>query len=74
MEKARALQKSQFSNSYISIFFHELEKLGSIHSPRQQDQYFKFQILILWMNWEKLCPYLSFTVENKMENSYKREW
>ena len=26
------------------------------------------------MNWEKLCPYLSFTVENKMVNSYKREW
>ena len=50
------------------------EKIGSIHNPRQQDQHFKFQILILWMNWETLCPYLSFTVENKMENLYKRGW
>ena len=50
------------------------EKRGGIHSPRQQDEYFKFQILILWMNWEKLYPYLSFTVENKMGNSYTRGW
>ena len=25
------------------------------------------------MNWEKLCPNLNFTVENKMENSHKKE-
>ena len=26
------------------------------------------------MNWEKLTPYLSYTVENKMGNSYKKGW
>ena len=26
------------------------------------------------MDWEKLCPHLSFIVENKMVNSYKRGW
>ena len=26
------------------------------------------------MNWEKLCPHLSFIVENKMVNLYKRGW
>ena len=38
-----------------------------------QDQHFKIQILNLWVNWETLCPNLSFTVENKMENSHKKE-
>ena len=32
------------------------------------DQHFKIQILNLWMSWE------TFTVENKMGNSHKREW
>ena len=30
-----------------------------------QDQHFKIQVLNLWMNQEKLCPKLSFTVENR---------
>ena len=25
------------------------------------------------MNWEKICPNLSFTVENKMRNSHKKK-
>ena len=25
------------------------------------------------MNWEKLCPNLSFTVENKIGNLYKKD-
>ena len=37
-----------------------------------QDQYFKIQILSLWMNWEKLFPNLSFIIENKMGNSHKK--
>ena len=36
------------------------------------DQHFKMQMLNLWMSWENLCPNLSFTVENKMEDSHKR--
>ena len=31
-------------------------------------------ILNLWMNWEKLCPELSFAVENKVGNSHKKGW
>ena len=54
----QAFQKSQFS---ISEF--ELGKIGSIHSPRQ---IFQNRSLNLWMNWQKSCPNLSFSVENKM--------
>ena len=36
------------------------------------DQHFKISMLNLWMSWENVCPNLSFTVENKMENSHKR--
>ena len=45
------------------------EKLENMHNP---DQHFKIPMLNLWMSWENLCPNLSFTVENKMENSHKR--
>ena len=38
------------------------------------DQHFKIPMLNLWMSWENVCPNLSFTVENKMENSHKRGW
>ena len=68
------MQSRLYKNPNSQSFFMNQEKLGSMLSPRQQDQYFKFQILILWMNWENLCPYLSFNVENKMGNSYKRGW
>ena len=34
------------------------------------DQHFKIPMLNLWMSWENL----SFPVENKTENSHKREW
>ena len=37
-------------------------------------QHFKIPMLNLWMSWAILCPNLSFTVENKMENSHKRGW
>ena len=36
-----------------------------------QDQHFKIQILNLRMNWEGICPNLSFTLENKMGNLHK---
>ena len=47
------------------------EKLGRIHAA--QGQHFKIQILNLWINWQKFCPSLSFTVENKVGNSHKQE-
>ena len=56
-----------FSKILTSHLFHELGKTC-------QDQHFKIPILNLWMSWENLRPNLSFTVENKMENSYKRGW
>ena len=39
-----------------------------------EKQHFKIQILNLWMNWEKLCPNLSFTVKTNIENSQKKGW
>ena len=38
------------------------------------DQHFKIPMLNLLLSWENLCLDLSFAVENKMENSYKRGW
>ena len=38
-----------------------------------QYQHSEIQILNLWMKWEKLCPILSFIVENKMGNSHKKD-
>ena len=38
------------------------------------EQHFKIPMLNLCMIWEKLCPNLSFTVENDMDNSHERGW
>ena len=38
------------------------------------DQHFKIPMLNLWMSWGNLWTNLGITVENKMENSYKRGW
>ena len=55
------------------LFFYELGKAFKyIYSA--PDEHFKIQMLNLWMSWENLCPNLTFTVENKMENSHKRGW
>ena len=62
-----------FSKIHIFFSFMNWKKLGSIHSTAQ-DQNFKIQILNPWMNWETFCLNLSFTVENKMENSHKNIW
>ena len=63
----QAFQKSQYPISFMNW-----EKLGNLH--KAPDQYFKMQMLNLWMSWENLCPNLSFTVENKMGNLHKRKW
>ena len=81
--KARRLQKSQFSNILVNwekfgsaalafqksqfTTFMNREKRGSIHSSRPT----LIQILNLRMNWERIYPNLSFTVENKMGNLHK---
>ena len=38
-----------------------------------QDQQFKIQILNLWMNWERICPNLSLTVDIKMGDLQKKK-
>ena len=38
---------------------------------KRVDQHSKIPILYLWMNWEKLCLNLNFTIENKMGNLHK---
>ena len=58
-----------FSKIPISHLFCELGKTWKYIAP---DQDFKIQMLNLWMSWEKLCPNLTFTVENKIGNSHKR--
>ena len=60
-----------FSKIQIFLSLMNQEKLGSIHCPRPTFQNPNFKS---WMNWEKWCPNLSITVENKMGNSHKKVW
>ena len=60
-----------FQKSQFPIFFMNWEKLGNIHSPRPTFQIPNVESQC-WISWENLCPNLSFTVENKMEDSHKR--
>ena len=48
------------------------EKLNLSGIYTAPDQQSKIPMLNLWMSWENVCPHLNFTVEKKMENSYKR--
>ena len=65
------MQSRLFKNpNFPSLLW--IGKNEEIYAP--PDQHFKIQMLNLWMSWENLCPNLSFTVENKMENSHKRRW
>ena len=76
--KARGLQKPHFSNSlmnwenfesrfFTNLNFPSLLKIGkTLEVYTFHDQHFKIQILNLWMNWENLCPNLSFSVEKQM--------
>ena len=45
------------------------EKIGNIHSPRPTFQNPNVESMDELGN---VCPNLSFTVENKMDNSYQR--
>ena len=58
-----------FSKILISHLFYELRKTWKYAQPRPT---FKIPMLNLWTSWENVYPNLSFTVENKMENSHKR--
>ena len=56
-----------FKNEQFPTSFMNWEKLGNKHSLYQ---YFKMQMLNLWMSLKNL----SFTVEKEMGNSQKRGW
>ena len=57
-----------------NLGFSKIPILVSFMNYTAPDQHFKIPRLNLWISWENLCPNLSFTVENKMENSHKRGW
>ena len=74
-------QKSQLSSELqlgkiwkYNVGFSKIPILVSFMNYTAPDQHFKIPMSNLCMSWEKLCPNLSFTVENKMENSHKRGW
>ena len=49
-----------------------IEKNLEVHTA--QDQHFKIQILILWMNWKRIWSNLSFNVENEVGSLRKKGW
>ena len=61
-----------FSIIPISHLFYELGKTWKY--IQSQTNISKFQCWIYGWVGENLCPNLNFTVQNKMENSHKREW
>ena len=59
-EKMRSPDRATLKNPKI---FLQIGKNLEVQ-PKANTQ--KIPILNLWMNWEKLCPNLSFTVEKKI--------
>ena len=55
----RSLARAIFKNPKISLL---IEKTLEV-KPKTNTQ--KISTFSLWMNWENLCPNLSFTVENR---------
>ena len=65
------MQSRLFKNSNFPSLLWVGKNLEIYAAP---DQHFKVPMLNLWMSWKNLCPNLSFTIENKMENSHKKWW
>ena len=63
-----------FSKIPISHLFYELGKNWKYTQSQANVWKQNPDPMNQWMSWENLCPNLSFTVENKMGNSYKRRW
>ena len=64
------MQPSIFKNPNSPLLW--IRKILEVYTA--QEQHFNIQILNLWMNSERICPNLSFTVENKMGNLHKKGW
>ena len=58
-EKMRSLARAILKNPKISLLIGKNLEV----QPKTNTQ--KIPTLNLWMDWEKLCPNLSFTVENR---------
>ena len=70
-ELAKIWKSRLFKNPNFPSLLQIGENLEICTAP---DQHFKIPMLNLCMGLENLCPNLSVTVENKMENSHKRGW
>ena len=70
-EENLEMQSRLFKNSNFPSVLWVGKNLEIYTAP---DQHFKVPMLNLWMSWKNLCPNLSFTIENKMENSHKKWW
>ena len=57
--KLQSPEKATFKNPKISLWIWKNLEI----QPKINTQ--KIPILNVWMNWEKSCPNLSFTVQNK---------
>ena len=64
-EKSRSPARVTFKNPKISLLIGKNLEV----QPKTNTQ--KTPIWNLWRKWENLCPYLSFTVENKIGNLHK---
>ena len=64
-EKSRSPARATVKNPKISLLIGKNLEV----QPKTNTQ--KIPILNLWRNWENLCPYLSFTVDNRISNLHK---
>ena len=63
-KKLRSPARARLKNPKISLLIRKDQR-----QPRINTQ--KITILDLWINWQNVCPNLSFTVENKIGNLHK---
>ena len=63
--RLRMSAKTTFKNHKTTLL------IGKNLEVRPKTNTQKFPILNLWMNWENVCPNLSFTVKNKISNLHK---
>ena len=59
-ENSRSPARATFENPKISLLIGKNREV----QPKTNNQ--KIPIWNLWKKWENLCPYLNFTVENKI--------
>ena len=63
-KKLRSPARATLKNPKISLLIRKDQR-----QPKTNTQ--KITNLDLWINWQNVCPNLSFTVENKIGNLHK---